>query len=130
MYNAMKRIVLDTSVLVAAMRSRRGAANALLRMVATRRVRMPATPPLFLEYEDVLKQPEHRLIHGLEPDEIDRLLAELAALVEPVEVHFQWRPQVRDPSDEMVLEAAINGRADALVTYNVFDSTRRAKSST
>jgi predicted nucleic acid-binding protein len=46
-------------------------------------------------------------------------LAELAALIEPVEVHFQWRPQVRDPSDEMVLEAAINGRADALVTYNL-----------
>jgi predicted nucleic acid-binding protein len=42
-------------------------------------------------------------------------------LVEPVEVHFQWRPQSRDPNDEMVLEAAINGRADALVTYNVAD---------
>ena len=45
----------------------------------------------------------------------------MAALVEPVELHFRWRPQVRDPSDEMVLEAAINGRADALVTYNVTD---------
>ena len=42
-------------------------------------------------------------------------------MIEPVDVHFQWRPQVRDPSDEMVLEAAINGRADALVTYNVRD---------
>jgi len=42
-------------------------------------------------------------------------------LIEPVEVHFQWRPQSRDPNDEMVLEAAINGRADALVTYNVAD---------
>jgi predicted nucleic acid-binding protein len=42
-------------------------------------------------------------------------------LVEPVEIHFQWRPQFRDPNDEMVLEDAINGRADALVTYNVAD---------
>jgi predicted nucleic acid-binding protein len=42
-------------------------------------------------------------------------------LIEPVEVHFQWRPQSLDPNDEMVLEAAINGRADALVTYNVAD---------
>ncbi len=117
----MKRIVLDTSVFVAAMRSRRGAANALLRMVATRRVQMLATPPLFLEYEDVLKRAEQRLVHRLESDEIDRLLAELAALVEPVEVRFQWRPQVRDPNDEMVLEAAVNGRADALVTYNESD---------
>ena len=80
-----------------------------------------ATPPLFLEYEDVLKRPEHQLIHGLPPEAVDEFLAELAALIEPVEVHFQWRPQSWDPNDEMVIEAAINGRADALVTYNVAD---------
>ncbi len=84
-------------------------------------MRLLATPPLFLEYEDVLKRPEQRLAHGLTPLEIDKFLAELAALIEPVEVHFQWRPQTRDASDEMVLEAAINGRADAVVTYNVAD---------
>ena len=59
-----------------------------------------ATPPLFLEYEDVLKRAEHRLIHGLTLDEIDELLAELAAVLEPVETRFRWRPQVRDPVDE------------------------------
>jgi predicted nucleic acid-binding protein len=68
-----------------------------------------------------LKRPEHRLAHGLAPEAIEEFLAELAALIEPVEVHFQWRPQSRDPNDEMVLEAAINGRADALVTCNVAD---------
>jgi len=115
------RIVLDTSVVVAGLRSRLGAANALLRLVANQRLRLLATPPLFLEYEEVLKRPEQRLAHGLALEEIDELLAELAALIEPVEIHFQWRPQARDPSDEMVLEAAINGQADALVTYNVVD---------
>ena len=50
---------------------------------------------------------------------------ELGALIEPVEGHFQWRPQSRDPDDEMVLEAAINGWADALVTYNVADLPAR-----
>ena len=80
-----------------------------------------ATPPFFLEYEDVLKRPEQRLAHGLTPEAIDEFLAELAALVQPVEVHFLWRPQVRDPNDEMVLEAAINGQAEVLVTYNVAD---------
>jgi putative PIN family toxin of toxin-antitoxin system len=117
----MKRIVIDTSVVVAGLRTRLGAGNAVLRLVANRRLVLLATPPLFLEYEDVLKRPEHRLVHGLTPDEIDELLADLAALIEPVEVHFRWRPQSRDPNDEMVLEAAINGRADALVTYNVAD---------
>lgn len=117
----MKRIVLDTSVVVAGLRTRLGAGNAVLRLVAQRRLVALATPPLFLEYEDVLKRPEHRLVHGLAPEAVDEFLAELAALIEPVEVHFQWRPQSRDPNDEMVLEAAINGGADALVTYNVAD---------
>lgn len=93
----------------------------MLRLVADRRLTLLASPPLFLEYEDVLKRAEHRLVHGLTPEQIDEFLAELAALIEPVEVHFQWRPQGRDPNDEMVLEAAINGRADALVTYNISD---------
>jgi len=104
-----------------------GAGNAVLGLVAERRVRLLATPPLFLEYEDVLKRAEHRLAHGLAPAEIDEFLAELAALVEPVEVHFQWRPQTRDPNDEMVLEAAINGEADALVTDNVADFAEAAE---
>ena len=115
----MRRIVLDTSVVAAGLRSRLGAANALLRLVANRRLQLLATPPLFLEYEEVLKRPEQRLSHGLTLEEIDGLLAELAALIEPVEIHFLWRPQGRDPSDEMVLEAAVNGYAEALVTYNV-----------
>ncbi len=117
----MIKIVLDTSVVVAGLRTRLGAGNAVLRLVAQRRLVVLATPPLFLEYEEVLKRPEHRLVHGLPLDAIDEFLAELAALVEPVDVHFQWRPQTRDANDEMVLEAAINGHADALVTYNVAD---------
>ena len=119
----IRRVVVDTSVVVAGLRTRSGAGNAVLRLIANRRLVALATPPLFLEYEDVLKRPEQRLAHGLALDAIDEFLAELAALVEPVEVHFLWRPQVRDPKDEMVLEAAINGQADALITYNVRDFT-------
>jgi putative PIN family toxin of toxin-antitoxin system len=117
----LRTVVLDTSVLVAGLRSRTGASNALLRLIANRELVALATPPLFLEYEDVLKRPEHRLAHGLDLSEIDRLLSELAALLVPVETHFQWRPQLRDPNDEMVLEAAINGHADAIVTFNISD---------
>lgn len=115
----MRTIVLDTSVVVAGLRSRMGASNAVLRLVVERQLIPLASPPLFLEYEDVLKRPEHRLAHGLSFSQIDELLSELAAMIVPVETHFQWRPQVRDPNDEMVLEAAINGHADALVTFNI-----------
>jgi len=121
------RIVMDTSVLVAGLRSRNGASNAVLALVADRRLVPLASPPLFLEYEDVLKRPEQRLVHGLSLDDIDRFLAALASAIEPVEVHFQWRPQVRDADDEMVLEVAINGRAEALVTHNVGDFADAAR---
>lgn len=112
---------MDTSVVVAALRTRSGAGNAVLRLIARRRLIALATPPLFLEYEDVLERPEQRLVHGLTLESIEEFLAEFAAVLEPVEVHFLWRPQTRDANDEMVLEAAINGRADALVTYNITD---------
>ena len=79
------------------------------------------TPALFLEYEAVLKRPDQRLAHGLGLADIDRFLAAFAAGCEAVEVSFQWRPQLGDSNDEMVLEAAVNGRAQALVTLNVRD---------
>ena len=117
----MHKVVLDTDVIVAALRSATGGSNAVLREVAHGRLVPLATPALFLEYEAVLKRPEQRLAHGLELSDIDRFLAALASSCEPVEVSFQWRPQLSDANDEMVLEAAVNGRADALVTHNVRD---------
>ncbi|ESZ23469.1 putative toxin-antitoxin system toxin component, PIN family [Mesorhizobium sp. L2C084A000] len=114
----MKRIVLDTNVLTAGLRSRNGASFAILQLVADRRVCPLVTTALFLEYETVLSRPEQMAIHGLSTTDLDGLLAGFAALAEPVELHFLWRPQLSDPKDEMVLEAAINGRADALVTHN------------
>ena len=58
---------------------------------------------------------------GLSDRDVDIFLDALIALAEPVETHFMWRPQLRDPGDEMVLEAVANGGADALVTFNVRD---------
>lgn len=115
----MYRVVLDTSVVVAAFRSRRGASNLLLERVARGLIRPLVTTALFLEYEDVLLRPEHRLVTGMSEKDVERVLAALASAAEPVEVHFRWRPQLRDPTDELVLEAAVNGRANALVTHNV-----------
>ncbi len=113
--------MLDTSVIVAALRSRFGASNALLEHVARGRVRPLVTTALFLEYEDVVKRPETRLATGMSDEEVDGFLAALASAAEPVEVNFRWRPQLSDPKDELVLEAAVNGEADALVTHNIRD---------
>ena len=82
---------------------------------------MLASVPLFIEYEAVLTRPEHREAANLSQAEVETIIDALAALVEPVETFFLWRPQLRDEKDEMVLEAAINGRAEALVTYNERD---------
>ena len=117
----MKRVVLDTNVLAAAFRSRNGASFLVMEMVASRQIRMLATTALLLEYEAVLKRPEQLAVHGLSLPRVDEAVEEIAALSEPVEIHFQWRPQLSDPKDELVIEAAINGRTDALVTHNVRD---------
>lgn len=117
----MQKVVLDTGIIVTALRSATGASNAVLREVAHGRLMPLVTPALFLEYDAVLKRPDQRLAHGLGLADIDRFLAALAAACEAVEVSFRWRPQLDDAGDEMVLEAAVNGRAQALVTHNVRD---------
>ncbi|MGO1079773.1 putative toxin-antitoxin system toxin component, PIN family [Inquilinus sp. CA228] len=114
----MIRAVLDTNILVSARRSRMSASNALLRAVDQRRFRMLASVPLFLEYEAVLCRPEHLLAARLTPEAVAGFLDYLAGLVAPVRLHYLWRPQLGDVADEMVLETAINGRADCIVTFN------------
>ncbi|HMD97764.1 MAG TPA: putative toxin-antitoxin system toxin component, PIN family [Terriglobia bacterium] len=113
--------MLDTNVVVAALRSPNGASAALLTAARQGRATLLATVALALEYEAVCRQAEHRLASGLSDRDVDIFLDALIALAEPVETHFMWRPQLRDPGDEMVLEAVANGGADALVTFNVRD---------
>jgi len=115
--NLMK-CVLDTDVIVAAIRSPSGASAALIRALQSGQLQVAASVPLFVEYEATCTRAEHVLAAGLQTSDVSDFLAALAGLVEPTEIHYMWRPQVRDPADDMVLEAAVNAMADAIVSFN------------
>lgn len=114
-------VVLDTNILVAASRSRRGASFAVLQHLRQGTFTALASVPLFLEYEAVLKRSEQLAVGARTPELVDAFLDALSLRTMPVHLHFLWRPQTRDPADEMVLETALNGNADALITFNLND---------
>ncbi len=126
--NMMKpRVVLDTNILVAGLSSSLGASYQLLLHCRNNEFRLIVSIPLWLEYEAVLKRDEMHKLHGLSPRKVDAFLNNLALFCDPVTLHYLWRPQLSDANDEMVLETALNGNADALVTFNVADFAPAAK---
>jgi putative PIN family toxin of toxin-antitoxin system len=107
------RSVLDTNVLVSALRSRKGPAFRLLSLVGKGRFSISVSVPLILEYEDVLLRMEH-----LGEERIGAILRYLCSVAHQQKVFFLWRPTLTDPKDDMVLELAIASRSRYIVTYN------------
>lgn len=115
------KLVIDTNVVVAAFRSRRGASHALMRYVAAGAIRPLCSTALFLEYETVLSREETRITTGHSLQDVEAVVNALAEHAQPVDIRFATRPVLPDPNDEIVLETAFNGRADAIVTHNLKD---------
>lgn len=112
---------MDADTVVAAMRSPSGASAAILRAARRDKITLLLTVSLALEYEAACRRAEHRLAAGLSERQVEVFVDAVVAMSVPVETHFLWRPQLRDANDEMVLEAAVNGRADILVRFNLRD---------
>jgi putative PIN family toxin of toxin-antitoxin system len=115
------RVVLDTNVVVAGLRSRHGASHRVLQWVGTGRFVHVVSVPLVFEYEDVLRRRSTGL--RLSRADIDAVLDYLCATGEHQPIHFLWRPLLPDPRDDLVLEVAVNGQCDTIVTFNRRDFT-------
>src|SRR3989440_9805601 len=114
-------VAFDIDVVVAALRSRTGASHALLQQLRLGHVEAVASVAMMLEYEEVLTRLEHREATGMTVEEVGAVLDGFAAFLRPVFPYFLWRPRLRNPDDEMVLDAAVNGQAEAIVTFHVPD---------
>ena len=117
----MESYVLDTGVLVAAIRNRSGASYRVVQAARDGQFRFLVSVPLMFEYESVLMRPEHLAASGATVEDILTILDDFAVSAARVPLVIRTRPSLRDPGDEMVLETAINGSADAIVTFNERD---------
>ena len=120
------RIVFDTSSLVTALRSSKGAAAEVLRLVLLEKVVILLDYKIVSEYRDVALRPEHLAAARRSTETVLSLIGDLEGLAEPVNVVSKPRPLSSDPNDNMVLDVAINGRADVLVTQNAKHFTTAA----
>ncbi len=109
-------VVLDTNVLVSALRSKRGASFRLLRMIDDERIRVHFSTPLIKEYEDVLNRTQHQL----SAENVEEILDYLVSIGETHKIYYLWRPILKDIKDDMVLELAVKANS-MIVTYNKID---------
>lgn len=113
------QVVIDTNVIVAGLRSRRGSAFKLLALIDTGQFDIHLSVPLVLEYTEVLLRELPNLY--LSREEVDDLIDFYCAVGMQHEIFFLWRPFLRDPKDEMVLELAVKARCESIITYNTRD---------
>ncbi len=113
--------VFDTNVFVAALRSRQGASFVILQAIRRGLIVGAVSQALLLEYADVLRRADNLDNFWADSDEVNVIIGVLASRFAPVPIYYRWRPQLRDPNDEMVLECAINASAKSIITFNKKD---------
>ena len=115
-----KKIVVDTNVLLSGLRSKRGTSHKLLTLIGVSgKFQTNLSVPLVLEYEDVAKR--FMTEHGLSGEDIDAIIDYICSVSLHHRIHYLWRPFLRDPKDDMVLELAVVSECDFIVTFNEKD---------
>jgi len=123
----MLRIVLATDVLVSGVISPEGASRQLLVDALDRRFNLLLSTSFLAEYESVLRRPQHLAKARASEIEIMEILDALAGLCIPVVFDYRWRPTGAHPDDELIIETAINGQANAVATFNLKDMGEAGK---
>lgn len=118
------RYLIDTCVLVSALRSKRGASNLVLRKVLQGQFRIVMHYKLLSEYRDVLLRLEQQRVIPYTETQLESLLAALVGIADEVQVRYLWRPNLRDESDNFVMEIALAAQPCTIVTHNVRDFAR------
>ena len=112
----MIRAVIDTNVLVAALRSSSGASHQILLAADAGLFEFAISVPLLAEYDDVTRRSSSGI--GLPPEAVEAIVGRLAAICHQQQIYFLWRPLLQDPKDDMVLEVAIASGASHIITFN------------
>jgi putative PIN family toxin of toxin-antitoxin system len=113
------QVVLDTNVIVSALRSRQGVSYKLLMLVGRANFEINLSVPLLLEYEDATKRLLGQI--PLTESDINNILDYLCRIANQREVFYLWRPFLKDPKDDMVLELAVSAQCEVIITYNKRD---------
>ena len=112
-------VVIDTNVLIAALRSRRGASFKIISLTDRGLFQLSISVPLILEYESAAKRISKSL--GITYSDIDDILDYICHIASHHKIYYLWRPFLRDPADDMVLEVAVESESDFIVTHNIRD---------
>ncbi len=115
----VQNIVIDTNVVFAALRSKRGASSKQFSLVRTQKFEIHDSVPLIVEYENVIQRQQEEI--GLSLKDVAALIDSLCALAHHHEIYFLWRPSLPDANDELVLELAVSAHCDYIVTHYMAD---------
>lgn len=116
---SIPQVVIDTNVIVAGLRSNRGTAFQLLQLIGSGKFEINISVPLVLEYQDVLLRQIANI--NLSKEDIDDLVDYFCLVGNQHKIYYLWRPTLRDPEDEMLLELAVSAQCDYLITFNIRD---------